>query len=61
MILPGVSIGDAAVVGAGAVVSRDVKSRDIVVGNPARVVGHRDCDVAYRLGYFPLFDTDVVL
>ena len=34
-ILPGVVIGENAVVGAGSVVTRDVKPGDVVVGNPA--------------------------
>jgi acetyltransferase-like isoleucine patch superfamily enzyme len=38
MILPGVTIGDEAIVGAGAVVSSDVAARTIVGGNPARPV-----------------------
>jgi acetyltransferase-like isoleucine patch superfamily enzyme len=38
-ILPGVDIGEQAMVGAGAVVTRDVPARAIVVGNPARVIG----------------------
>lgn len=38
IILKGVTIGDGAVVAAGAVVTRDVPSRCIVAGNPARVV-----------------------
>lgn len=37
VILPGVSIGDGAVVGAGSVVTRDVAPRCVVAGNPARV------------------------
>ena len=37
MILPGVNIGRMAVVGSGAVVTRDVPERGIVVGNPARL------------------------
>jgi maltose O-acetyltransferase len=38
MILPGVTIGDEAIVGGGAVVATDVPSRCIVGGNPARIV-----------------------
>jgi acetyltransferase-like isoleucine patch superfamily enzyme len=40
-ILGGVSIGDGAVVGAGAVVTKDVGPFEVVVGNPARVVASR--------------------
>lgn len=40
-ILPGVSIGNGAVIGAKAVVSRDVPPYAIVAGNPARVVRYR--------------------
>lgn len=41
-ILPGVTIGRKAMVGAGAVVTRDVPPMAIVVGNPARIVGYVD-------------------
>lgn len=39
VILPGITIGERAMVGAGAVVTRDVPAGATVVGNPARVVG----------------------
>jgi acetyltransferase-like isoleucine patch superfamily enzyme len=38
-ILPGVVIGEGALVGAGAVVVRDVPDGAVVAGNPARVIG----------------------
>jgi acetyltransferase-like isoleucine patch superfamily enzyme len=38
VLCPGIEIGEEAFVGAGAVVTRDVPPRVIVVGNPARVL-----------------------
>ena len=38
LVLKGVTIGDGAVVGAGAVVTQDVPPRAVVAGNPAQVV-----------------------
>lgn len=42
VLLPGVRIGRSAMVGAGAVVTRDVPANAIVVGNPAKIVGYAD-------------------
>jgi acetyltransferase-like isoleucine patch superfamily enzyme len=41
VVLHGVTIGDGAIVGAGAVVTRDVAPHAIVAGVPARVIGER--------------------
>jgi len=38
IVLKGVEIGDGAVIGAGSVVTRSVRSRCVAAGNPARVV-----------------------
>jgi UDP-2-acetamido-3-amino-2,3-dideoxy-glucuronate N-acetyltransferase len=39
IILPGVTVGENALIGAGSVVTRDVPDRAIVMGNPAEVTG----------------------
>jgi maltose O-acetyltransferase len=51
IILPGVKIGRGAVVGAGAVVTRDVEELSIVGGVPAKEIGKRDSEtLTYKLG-----------
>jgi UDP-2-acetamido-3-amino-2,3-dideoxy-glucuronate N-acetyltransferase len=45
-LLPGVTIGAKAMVGAGAVVTKDVPSRAVVVGNPAKIVRYLDDSVS---------------
>lgn len=50
IVLPGVSIGDNTVIGAGSVVTKDIPANVVVVGNPCRVlreIGERD-----RMYYF---------
>jgi acetyltransferase-like isoleucine patch superfamily enzyme len=42
IILSGVTIGEGAVVGAGSVVTKDIPAGAIAVGNPARVIRHRN-------------------
>lgn len=44
LILPGVNIGERAIVGAGAVVPKDVPSHAVVAGNPAKVIGTRPAE-----------------
>lgn len=41
IILSGVTVGDGAIIGAGAVVAKDVPPYGIVVGNPAKLLKHR--------------------
>jgi maltose O-acetyltransferase len=56
IILPGVRIGKGAVVGAGAVVTKDVQDFMIVGGVPAKVIGERkNKNPSYKLGRARLF------
>lgn len=50
IILPGVTIGDQVVVGAGSVVTKDLPSNVIAVGNPCRVI--REINEHDRVYYF---------
>ena len=38
IILPGVKIGDEVIIGAGSVVTKDIPSNSVAVGNPARII-----------------------
>ena len=53
IILPGVTIGEGAVVGAGAVVTKDLEPYSIVAGNPAKVIKKLNPNVTYTLNYQP--------
>ena len=49
--MPGVTIGDDTVIGAGSVVTKDIPSGVVAVGNPCRVlrkVGERDREFYFR-------------
>lgn len=41
-ILPGVTLGEGCLVGAGSVVTKDVPPGAVVAGNPARIIRHAD-------------------
>lgn len=49
MIMPGVTIGEAAIVCGGAIVTRSIESGQIVAGIPARPIGQRKPGQAYQL------------
>ena len=42
IVLPGVTIGEGAVVAAGAVVTKDVEPWTVIGGNPAKVIKRRE-------------------
>lgn len=45
-ILPGVTIGENAIVGTGSIVTKDIPDGAVVVGNPARIVKYIRCETA---------------
>ena len=58
-VLPGVTIGDNAVIGAGSVVTRDVPANCIAAGNPCRVIRsitEKDRDFYFRDRRFDVVD-----
>lgn len=60
VILPGVHIGDGAIIGASSVVGSDIEPYTIVVGNPAKVLHKRfDDDLIELLLNFKWWDKDV--
>lgn len=59
MVMPGVTLGEGAVVGAGSVVTKSCEPYAILAGSPARKLGERPKGLRYRLSYFPLFNTDI--
>ena len=51
IVMPGVTIGDNTVIGAGSIVTRDIPSNVVAVGNPCRVmrpVGEHDREFYFR-------------
>ena len=48
-IIPGVSIGEGAVIGAGAVVTHDIPPLAVAGGNPAKVIKYRNQEVYEKL------------
>ena len=51
IVLPGVTIGDHSVIGAGSIVTRDIPANVVAVGNPCRVlrpIGEKDREYYFR-------------
>lgn len=56
IILPNISIGEGAVIAAGAVVTKDVEPYSLVGGIPAKNIGYRNRDLRYNLSeYLPFY------
>ncbi|SFI83230.1 CatB-related O-acetyltransferase [Myroides guanonis] len=57
VIMPGVTIGEGAVVAAGSIVTKNVPAYSIVGGNPAKVIGSRfEDDIIKRLINLKIYD-----
>ena len=51
ILLPGITIGDNSVIGAGSVVTKDIPANVVAVGNPCKVlreIGERDQTYFYK-------------
>ena len=57
VVLPGVTIGDGAIIGSGAIVTKDVKPYTVVAGNPARFISTVDEYIAKCENKNILFET----
>lgn len=55
MVLPGLTIGEGSVIGAGSTVTKDVPSHTVVVGNPAKFIKNRSQELKYNPSYRRLF------
>mgnify|MGYP001791984594 CR=1 FL=1 len=53
VVMPGVTVGEGAVVAAGALVTKDVEDYTIVAGVPAKPIGCRNRNLEYELDYDP--------
>ncbi len=53
IVLPGVRVGEGAVIAAGAIVTKDVAPYAVVAGNPARLIGTRPGPMRYELDFRP--------
>ncbi|MCC2316943.1 WxcM-like domain-containing protein [Cellulomonas chengniuliangii] len=60
VILPGIHVGRGAMVGAGAVVTKDVPANAVVVGNPARIIGYGPSAEAPRAAQLPAVPQELV-
>jgi len=49
IILPGVTIGEGSIIGAGSVVAKSIPKFNIDAGNPSKIIGKRDEEIYYKL------------
>jgi maltose O-acetyltransferase len=47
--VPGITIGEGVVIGAGSVVTKDVPDYAIIGGNPAKILKYRDIEMFKKL------------
>jgi len=56
IIMPGVTIGKGAVIGCGAVVTKDVPTMAVMGGVPAKQIGTRNNQLKYKFNFKPWFN-----
>lgn len=56
IILPGIKIGEGAVIAAGSVVTKNINAYEVVGGNPCKFIKKRNKNLKYNCKYFKFFE-----
>ena len=59
-ILPGTTIGDFTIIGAGSVVKGNISGHSVVIGNPARIIKTTEEYTKKKIQYYKSFNIDLL-